>query len=68
MKWKLRVEGPQEPQLGTITIEAKTKKEALEKAEELFENDPDAFEWDYQDICSMDYLEVLSVRKIDEGA
>ncbi len=61
-KWKLTIEVPEDPQRGTVIVEAETKEEAFEIADEMFQENYDAFTWDAPDVSRMDYIELIDAQ------
>ncbi len=64
-RYKVWVKVVQDEQHGYCIIEdADNADEAGERAEELFEENPDAFTWDPLDVSKPDLPEVISVQEV----
>lgn len=64
-KYKVWVEVDQDPQRGYVVLEADSEREAKERAEEMFEEDYDAFTWDAPDLSKTDFAEAVSVEVVE---
>ena len=64
-RYKVYVKIESDDQQGHVVIDAKDPKAASEYAEELWDEDPDRFEWEPQDLTKPDLIEVITAEEID---
>lgn len=63
-EYKVWVEVEQDPQRGYVVLEADSEQEAKERAEEMFEEDYDAFTWDELDMTKTDFATAVSAEVV----
>ena len=65
-KYRLKVKVVEDPQVGVIVVEAEDRHEALEAAQEMWDEDPDAIDWEPADCTKMDYLQLVEAELIPD--
>ena len=62
-RYKVRVKVEQDSQTGSVVVEAASPDEVEDAVDTLFQDDPDAFDWEPEDVSKLDFVDILEFKE-----